>query len=71
MAKPIITFVHEETYGDWLAVYADDVLVDQGHSFNTREILERLGYTVISLQAVTEDRFPESLTDVQVVTRHG
>ena len=66
MAKPIITIVNESSNGDWVALYAEDVLVDQGHSLSLRNVLEDLGYTVHVTESVTEDRFPESLREIQL-----
>ncbi len=42
----MITFVYDHEEGDWVAVYRDGVLIEQGHSVNARHLLERLGVEV-------------------------
>lgn len=38
----MITVVHADT-GDWVAIYRDGKLVDQGHSFQEEQLLRLLG----------------------------
>jgi hypothetical protein len=63
----LITLVRDEG-GDWIALYKDGKLVDQGHSFESSRLLTLLG---IEHEEITDGNaeetgftFPESLDEV-------
>lgn len=65
----MITFVYDHEEGDWVAVYRDGLLIEQGHSVNARHLLERLGMEV---EVITDGdaeqtgyQFPASLSLVK------
>lgn len=63
----MITIVRDSKYGDWIAIYKDDDLLMQGHSFYPDEILEALGYETSNLDGDTDatgNHFPPKLTNV-------
>lgn len=66
----MVTLVYADT-GDWVAVYLDGELVDQGHSFQEDRLLTLLGIEVKTRYDVSAEangwQFPQrldSLVDV-------
>lgn len=66
----MVTLVYADT-GDWVAVYLDGELVDQGHSFQEDRLLTLLGIEVETRYDVSAEangwQFPQrldSLVDV-------
>lgn len=70
----MITLVHDDQ-GDWIAVYKDGKLLDQGHSFDESSLLRLLGIKYESYWEIDIEsygfRFPDSLNEIDLVNAHG
>ena len=51
----MLTIVCNRTYGDWVAVYRNGNLIQQGHSVDWRDLLDNLDikYTVMYIAAAS------------------
>lgn len=70
----MITLVHDNE-GDWVALYKDGKLLDQGHSFDEAKLLSLLGLKYESYYDIDPEpfgfQFPSDLGEIDLINAHG
>lgn len=62
--KKQITFV-DDTSGEWIGIYINGKLVDEGHSFQPEDVLRLLNIDFTNITTAIDDRLPRNLADVE------